>query len=180
MYPGRRRVSTYLQDVPSTLAAVSPGQRNARARTVFQGVEIRDDRVVAIVPRAEFASFFNLIDGGRESTNDEGQPIEAAPVCQYSTLAGGSDGDRLREIDVVELPLVPLLYPERLLHSRRRSGVGRYAPVTKGPLIPREQWSEIVVRVQREGLRAVARDFGVSHETVRAVVKRVEHGAIAA
>jgi hypothetical protein len=87
---------------------------------------------------------------------------------------GGSDGDRLREIDVVDLPLIPFLHLERLLRSRQRSGIGRYATTAKGPRIPREQWSEIVDRVQREGLRAVARDLGVSHETVRAVVKRVE------
>ena len=86
---------------------------------------------------------------------------------------GGSDGDRLREIDVVNLPLIPLLYPERLLHYRRRTGVGRYAVVAKGPLIPRECWAEVTVQAKRAGLRAVARELGVSHETVRSMVKQV-------
>ena len=86
-------------------------------------------------------------------------------------LSGGSDGDRFREIDVVELPLVPILYPDRLLSSRHRSGIGRYATVAKGPRIPRERWTEVAVRAKDEGLRAVACDFGVSHETVRSVVK---------
>ena len=72
---------------------------------------------------------------------------------------------------MVGLPFTPILYPERLLCSRGRSGVGRYAAATKGPLIPRERWQEVADRVQREGLRAVARDFGVSHETVRSVVR---------
>jgi hypothetical protein len=79
----------------------------------------------------------------------------------------------LREIDVVASPLVPFLYPERLLHARRRSGIGRYAPAAKGPCIPSERWAEVAVRVKQEGLRAVSRDFGVSHETVRGVVKRI-------
>ena len=75
---------------------------------------------------------------------------------------------------MVTLPLVPFLYPERLLHARRRSGIGRYAVTAKGPLIPRERWLEVAARVQGEGLRAVARDLSVSHETVRAVIKRLE------
>jgi hypothetical protein len=73
----------------------------------------------------------------------------------------------------VDLPLIPFLYPDRLLHSSRRPGIGRYAVVAKGPRIPREQWSEVAVRAKREGLRAVARELGVSHETVRTIVKRV-------
>jgi hypothetical protein len=88
---------------------------------------------------------------------------------------GGSDRDRSREIDVVELPLVPFLYSERLLRSRRRSGVGRYAAVVKGPRIPRERWSAVAAQVQRDGLRAVACELNVSHETVRGIVKRVMH-----
>jgi hypothetical protein len=75
---------------------------------------------------------------------------------------------------VVDLPLIPFLYPERLLRSRRRPGIGRYAVVAKGPCIPREQWSEVAVRVKREGLRAVTRDLGISHETVRSVIQRIE------
>ena len=72
---------------------------------------------------------------------------------------------------MVELPLIPFLYSERLLHSRRRSGIGRYATTAKGPRIPRDRWPEIAVRAKREGLRVVARDFAVSHETVRSVVR---------
>lgn len=87
-------------------------------------------------------------------------------------------GDRLREIDVVKPPLIPFLYPERLLHSRRRCGVGKYASVAKGPRIPRERWAHVATRAKREGIRAVARNLGVSHETLRTVVKWVERGAV--
>jgi hypothetical protein len=49
--------------------------------------------------------------------------------------------------------------------------MGRYATAATGPRIPRERWLEVVTRVPHEGLRAVARDFEVSHETVRSVVQ---------
>ena len=86
----------------------------------------------------------------------------------------------MREIDVVESPLVPLLYPERLLLSRRRSGVGRYATMSKSLRIPRERWPLIAARAEREGLRAVARELGVSHETVRVIAKCVKHEVLTA
>ena len=72
---------------------------------------------------------------------------------------------------MVALALIPFLYPVRLLQLRQRSEVGRYATDSKGPRIPRERWPEVVTRVQREGLRAVARGFGVSHETVPSLVR---------
>ena len=93
---------------------------------------------------------------------------------------GGSDGDRLREIDVFNQPLIPFLYPERLLHARPRSGIGRYATTAKEPINPRERWPEVAARVHRDGLRSAARDLGISHETVRAIVKRVRQKAVVA
>ncbi len=92
----------------------------------------------------------------------------AMPVkCQIA----GSTGGRLREIDVFSLPLIPFLYLERLIHLRRRSGIGRYATVAKGPHIPGECWLDVSVRAEREGLQAVARELGASDETVRMVVR---------
>jgi hypothetical protein len=82
----------------------------------------------------------------------------------------------VREIDVVELPLIPFLYPDRLLRAQRRSGIGRYATVVKGPSIPRELWPGIATQVQQAGLLVVARRFGVSHEPVRGVVRRAQPG----
>ncbi|MBW3633864.1 MAG: hypothetical protein KY456_12645, partial [Chloroflexi bacterium] len=76
-------------------------------------------------------------------------------------------------IDVVEVPFIPFLYPERLLHSGRRSGVGQYATTTKGPRIRRERWLAVTARVQREELRAVAGDFRVSRAPVRSVVPAI-------
>jgi hypothetical protein len=74
---------------------------------------------------------------------------------------------------MVALPLVPFLYPERLLYSRCRSGVGRYATAAEGPRIPRKRWSEVAARAKAVGLRVTAREFGISNETIRAVVRQV-------
>jgi hypothetical protein len=74
---------------------------------------------------------------------------------------------------VVAAPLIPFLYPERLLHAHRRSGIGRYATAAQGPRIPQECWPEVVARAEQEGLRTIARHFGVSHETVRLVVRTI-------
>ncbi len=68
-------------------------------------------------------------------------------------------------------PLVPFLYPERMLQVRRRHGAGRYAPGTKPLRIPEDRWPEVVARAQQEGLRSIARDFVVTHETVRSVLR---------
>ena len=79
----------------------------------------------------------------------------------------------LREIDVVAPPSVPFLYPERVLRSRQRRGNGRYAAGAKGTRIPLERWPEVAARARQEGLRAVARELGVSHETVRSVLRSI-------
>ena len=83
-----------LRDLPAAWGAATPDQRNALAKLVFQSVEIKDDRVAAVVPQPDFAPFFNLAEIDREAGgNNEGQPGGAAPR-QGSTLAGGSDGGR--------------------------------------------------------------------------------------
>ncbi len=87
---------------------------------------------------------------------------------------GGSDGDRLREIDAVTPPLVPILYSYQVLRTVRRSGTGRYSPGANRTSISQEYWPVIVERSGREGLRQIARDFGVSHETIRSVLRRAK------
>ena len=91
---------------------------------------------------------------------------------------GGSDGDRLREIDAVDWPLIPLLYRERVLHLNRRSSRGCYASAVNGRRIPQALWPDVTARAKRVGLRAVACDLGVSHETMRAICKRVRDEAV--
>jgi DNA invertase Pin-like site-specific DNA recombinase len=48
----------FLRDLPGAWAAASAEQRNDLARLIFHGVEVKDDRVVAVVPQPDFAPFF--------------------------------------------------------------------------------------------------------------------------
>jgi hypothetical protein len=70
-------------------------------------------------------------------------------------------------------PLVPLLYPERILLGRHRSHSGRYSSTVSRSRIPQEHWSEVAERASDKGLRSVAAELGVSHETIRKIVNRV-------
>jgi hypothetical protein len=47
-----------LRDLPAAWAAATPEQCNDVAKLNFQSIEVRDDRVVAVVPQADFAPFF--------------------------------------------------------------------------------------------------------------------------
>jgi hypothetical protein len=79
----------------------------------------------------------------------------------------------LRELDVVAPPFISFLYPERVLRARQRTGARRYATGANGTRIPQEHWPEVAERAQREGLRTVAGELGVSHDSVRAVLRSV-------
>ena len=81
----------------------------------------------------------------------------------------------MREIDAVVPPLVPFLYPSSVSGTFPSRRAGRYAAGARPPRIPRERWPEVVARAECESLRGIARDLGVSHETVRAVL-RSAHG----
>ena len=72
---------------------------------------------------------------------------------------------------MVAPPLVPLLYPERLFHARGHAGAGRYAPTAKGSRIPRDQGPLVRAPARQQGLRATVRAFGVSHETIRTILR---------
>ncbi len=105
----------------------------------------------------------------RSSGDDDAQTFSTGRGAVR--LSGGSDGDRLLEIDAVLPPCVPFLYPEGAVDKRRRRGAGRYAAGVKGSRIPEELWPAIVVRARQESLRSIALDLGVSHETVRSILR---------
>ncbi len=92
------QAATFLRDLPAAWEAATAEQRNSLAQLVFQSVEIKDDRVVAVVPQPDFAPFFMLKDGvgSGGGGNESGQPLPAALDSLDSALAGGSDGGRLR------------------------------------------------------------------------------------
>ena len=116
-----------------------------------------------------------MMPNGRRGVNRTAgvfaEPATAEAGSPRPCCMGGSDGDRLREIDAVSPPLVPFLYPDAVHRSLLRRGAGRYARGAKPPRIPRERWPEVAARAQGESLRSIARDFAVSHETIRAVLR---------
>lgn len=93
---------------------------------------------------------------------------EADPNC---TISGETDGGSLREIDVIAPPLVPILYPEHHLKLAQRRGARRFAVGARASLIPANRWGEVAARAKNDSLRDIARDLGVSHETVRKAVR---------
>ncbi|MCC2626677.1 MAG: recombinase family protein [Thermomicrobiales bacterium] len=52
------RAAGFLRDLPAAWTAAKPEQRNDLARLIFQSIEVKDDRVVAVVPQPDFAPFF--------------------------------------------------------------------------------------------------------------------------
>ncbi len=81
--------------------------------------------------------------------------------CQARRLSGGSDGEQSREYKLpvaffaVDIPVITLRPPQHL------------------PQIDPALWPEIAERARYESLRDLAAKYGVSHETIRAVVRRV-------
>jgi hypothetical protein len=53
-----REAAGLLRDLPAAWASATPEQRNDLARLIFQSIEVKDDRVVAVVPQPDFAPFF--------------------------------------------------------------------------------------------------------------------------
>jgi DNA invertase Pin-like site-specific DNA recombinase/DNA-binding CsgD family transcriptional regulator len=152
------RLAAYLADVSRAWTDATPEERNKLARSLFASVVVDNKQAAACVPRPELEPFFRTV-----AVNP------ASESCK-----GGSDGDRLHEMDAFESPLVPILYPEYMLRSRNRRGAGRYAAGTRHCRISEEQLSELVTRAKSESLRSIARDLGVSHETVRAALRTAD------
>lgn len=133
------------------------------ARLLFQSVEIANDRVVVAVAQPDFAPFFALL----ETDEVTGQPKVAPPDRLVSTLAGGSDGLRSRRCILPAGAIVIASAPER--RSAGRSGRDSYQ-VPRTRKLSAEAVRTIVRSAGNRTLRDLATDFGVSHETIRAVL----------
>ena len=66
--------------------AATPEQCNDLARLVCTSVEIEDDRVAAVVPRADFAPFFVLTEH-----SETGRPAGLAPEGQEVSLSTSTE-----------------------------------------------------------------------------------------
>ena len=88
------QAAALLRDLPAAWDRATAEQRNDLARLVFQSVEIKEDRVVAVLPTPEFAPFFNLVE-----ETETGRLVLSAPDRQ-DVLSGGSDGIRTRDLSL--------------------------------------------------------------------------------
>src|SRR5215218_9099820 len=90
-----RQPPKFLANLPMEGCEVTTtDERNRLVRQLSAEVIIENRTVVAVKPRPERLPFFESV----------------------SCCVSGSVGDRFFEIDVVTLPLIPLLYPGQLLH----------------------------------------------------------------
>ena len=110
------QAAALLRDLPAAWAAAAPEQRNALGRLVFHSVEITDDRVVAVVPQADFAPFF-LAQAGADGVLGANGNGAGSPAPSTEVMTGRKRRESL----------------SRLHPSARRNGVRR------GPAPPRER-----------------------------------------
>ncbi len=66
----------FLRDLPAAWDAATPEQRNDLARLIFESIEIKDDRVIAVVPQPDFAPFF--VDRLRRENGGNGNTPEGS------------------------------------------------------------------------------------------------------
>jgi hypothetical protein len=158
-------VGAFLGVLKRAWEAATFEERNAPARTDVQSVEIAGDFAAGIASRPAFAPVFNLMSVPLWlEAYKKGQPREVAQIHQDSTLAGGSDGDRLRNC---------ILPPSALVISRRIRQLSD-GPSAQAPIFPStrsklslEQLAELRAVATGRSLRSLAAEFGVSHETIR-------------
>ena len=75
---------------------------------------------------------------------------------------GGSDRSRIREYKLPPIAYFPVESPVTLQQ-----------PEQHRPHIDPVVWPEIAERARHDSLRQLAAAYGVSHETIRAIVRRV-------
>jgi DNA invertase Pin-like site-specific DNA recombinase len=156
------RAAAFLVDLPGAGRAADDVQRNALARLLFKEVRLKDEWVVAVLPQPSFAPFFDW-------------------DCQARRLSGGSDGGRGRVLE--------LFRPRRMLipDLRARASGTRRWPSRQAPSVePRyrvrarrltsEQERSIQALAAMRSLRELAAEFGISHETIRTVLRHARLG----
>ena len=76
------------------------------------------------------------------------------------------------------MSMVDIVTPRWVTPPERCRVVARTS--AQQPAVPPERWSEIVARVEHEGIRPIARDLGVSHEAIRSVLRAAGHADLLA
>jgi len=132
--------------------------------------------VDAVLQQPDFASFFVHSEDIRK-----GWLNRATPDCQCVSLVGGSDGGRFSVLELFapRRIVVPDLRPSSPSFMPRWSRVSRNvrhpSPHSRQRVrrLTIEQEAAIRALAGTKSLRTLAADFGVSHETIRAVTRQM-------
>lgn len=155
------RLAELLGDVARGWGLVTGEQRNRLARLLFEEVVIGDDGAAAVRPRPELAGFFAL-DHERWGATAGNETAPAKGGCKGAEVTGDASA---RSIHGGPFPAYfPVPAPP---------AAPRPVPPQQRPHLSPAQRREIARRADGESLHDLAAAYGVSHETIRAVVQRV-------
>ena len=139
---------------------------------MFQGVEIADERVAAVTPTAVFAPFFSAADGDASPDGSGGGVNRESAVAEATGIGSASSifrGGSVR-VPVADLRPAAVLTPRWPTRSRPDDpGPHRYH--CRAHKLAPAQEATIHALAGTRSLRSLAAEFGVSHETVRAVLR---------
>jgi DNA-binding CsgD family transcriptional regulator len=136
----------YLTDVESAWNAATPDESNKLARQLFAEAIVENRTVVAVKPRSDLFPFF----------------------LGVKWCLGGSDGLRSHARTMAAGVVLVSLPPERRVVGK--SGRAAYAIERRTRLTPAER-EAVCRRAVTRSLRDVAAHFGISHETVRSILR---------
>ncbi len=145
-------LATYLKDLAAAWAVADQANRNRLARQVFNAVIVRNETVVAVMPRPELRAFFAL--------NEEARHI--------GSLSGDPDGIQGLKTDFK----VDIVAPRLNAEGNRRYMVSTSRRVDQKLLRALRQ------RSPDSSLRELASLHGVSHETIRRALFVVEGSGV--
>ncbi len=140
------KLAQFLANVADAWDTTNQEQRNKLARCLFQEVWIKDKKVIAVRPQPELKPFFDLNHKAIEKN---------LPLTFGKWRPRGALGSEVQLAYIVEL-----LYPQvnEICISPRKLSLSQRAQVAN----------------KRSGnsLRELAKQYGVSYETIRRTIKR--------
>jgi DNA invertase Pin-like site-specific DNA recombinase len=160
-----------LRDLATGWAQASEEQKHDLAKLVFRSVEIAEDRVIAVIPQADLAPFFNLAEDnqtGRSDTTD--------PERQGCVLTSESDGLPSGAKPPIAFVPTSAIWVGRLPDRRRRGPSRRETYLTPRARRLDDEGRQRACLLARQGrtLREIGAELGVSRETVRHVFRDAE------
>jgi site-specific DNA recombinase len=165
-----RILADYLANVGHCWTAATAEERNQIARQLFTDVLVIDKATVAVMPRPEFRPFLELAQADAETCEDLSSVMSLRRKRRGST-------QHLQNLLVgsVRVP-VPDFRPTLAFTPRWSSGSRRdtRAPsryCQRARRLTPDQEAAIRALAATKSLRSLAADFGVSHETIRCIIR---------